>query len=188
MINNNRTVLEVFEGIIRLFLGLGIYTYKGWPTKKLTEFAIDITQKLLPISQFCQNYFVDQLFIYLCWKWHLIPSYVIDTVMSLVDATFNMFAKGCEMINNRSLNETKFIVIINLCQCRTVVPELLCVYGSRFNRLWWFQDGAPAHRLRLVKERLRELFGSRIVALNHDIEWPPISPCLTPSNYFYGDI
>lgn len=66
----------------------------------------------------------------------------------------------------------------------TVVPDLLRVYGNRFNRLWKFQDGAPAHRLRIVNERLRELFNNRIVALNHDIEWPPRSPNLTPCHYF----
>ena len=84
----------------------------------------------------------------------------------------------------RNLNGDVYLNMIN----ETIVPELLRVYGNRFNRLWWFQDGAPAHRLRIVKERLRELFGNRIVALNHDIEWPPRSPDLTPCDFFYGDI
>ncbi|KAF2352904.1 Protein of unknown function DUF4817 [Trinorchestia longiramus] len=65
-----------------------------------------------------------------------------------------------------------------------IVLELRHIYANRFNRLWWFQDGAPAHRLLVVKERLRELFGTRIVALSYDIEWPPRSPDLTPCDYF----
>ena len=33
-------------------------------------------------------------------------------------------------------------------------------------------------------ERLHELFGDHIVALNHDIEWPARSPNLTPCDFF----
>jgi len=57
-------------------------------------------------------------------------------------------------------------------------------YGDNFNDLWWFQDGAPAHRSRDVRRVLQERFEHRIVALNHDIEWPPRSPDLTPLDFF----
>jgi hypothetical protein len=46
------------------------------------------------------------------------------------------------------------------------------------------QDGAPAHRLIAVGDRLRELFGHRVIALHHQVEWPPRSPDLTPCNFF----
>ena len=56
--------------------------------------------------------------------------------------------------------------------------------NGRFQRLWWIQDGAPQHRRIIVTERLRQLFGERVVALNHAVEWPPRSPDLTPLDFF----
>ena len=57
------------------------------------------------------------------------------------------------------------------------------VNGS-FQRLWWAQDGAPAHRTAEVREWLTEFFSQRIIALNHPVEWPPRSPDLTPCDFF----
>ena len=42
-----------------------------------------------------------------------------------------------------------------------------------FSNLLW--NGAPAHRLLAVRERLPEAFDNCIVALQHKIEWPPRS-------------
>jgi hypothetical protein len=54
-----------------------------------------------------------------------------------------------------------------------------------FRGLWWAQDGAPAHRLIQVRDRLNEVFGNnRVVGLDHDVEWPPRSPDLTPCDFF----
>ena len=53
-----------------------------------------------------------------------------------------------------------------------------------FRRLWWVQDGAPAHRRIIVRDRLRELFNHRVIALNHHPEWPPRSPVLTSCDVF----
>lgn len=68
-------------------------------------------------------------------------------------------------------------------------PQLLNTFGGQFHnghfsRLWWFQDGAPAHRLNQVQEWLSEFFPNHIVALNRETEWPPRSPDLTPCDYF----
>ena len=57
------------------------------------------------------------------------------------------------------------------------------VNGS-FQRLWWAQDGAPAHRTTEVREWLTEFFSQRIIALNRPVEWPPRSPDLTPCDFF----
>ena len=69
-----------------------------------------------------------------------------------------------------------------------VVPQLELHFerqqGGVFRRLWWAQDGAPAHRLIAVRDRLRELFAHRVIALNHEVEWPPRSPDLTPCDFF----
>ena len=55
---------------------------------------------------------------------------------------------------------------------------------GRFERLWCVQEGAPAHRRQIVSDRLEELFGEHIVALNRVVEWPPRSPDLTPLDFF----
>ena len=66
-----------------------------------------------------------------------------------------------------------------------IIPELRRINGDQFGRrIWWLQDGAPAHRPLIIRERLHELFGDHIVALNHDIEWPARSPNLTPCDFF----
>ena len=65
-----------------------------------------------------------------------------------------------------------------------IIPELRRIYGDQFGRIWWFQDGAPAHRPLIVRERIHELFGDHIVALNHNIEWPARSPDLTQCDFF----
>ena len=40
-----------------------------------------------------------------------------------------------------------------------------------FRGLWWAHDGAPAHRLLEVKDRLKETFGeNRVVGFGHNVE------------------
>ena len=68
-----------------------------------------------------------------------------------------------------------------------VIPKLQQLFqgqaGGAFRNLWWVQDGAPAHRLVAVRERLRELFGG-VIALYRNVESPPRSPDLTPCDFF----
>ena len=79
-----------------------------------------------------------------------------------------------------NLNGDRYLNLIT----ERIIPELLQIYPNRFNRLWWIQDGAPAHRGRAVQELLHDNFNDRIIALNHPIEWPPRSPDLTPCDFF----
>ena len=69
-----------------------------------------------------------------------------------------------------------------------IIPQLRQHYRVQargaFRHLWWLQDGAPAYRLVAVQEHLRQLFGNRVIALGHNVEWPPRSPDLTPCNFF----
>ena len=69
-----------------------------------------------------------------------------------------------------------------------VKPLLAVKYGQRINGVipscWWFQDGAPPHRLVAVRTRLQQLFPNRVCALGHNPEWPPRSPDLTPCDFF----
>ena len=54
-----------------------------------------------------------------------------------------------------------------------------------FRGPWWAQDGAPAHRLLQVRDRLNEVFGNdRVIGLGHNVEWPARSPDLTPCDFF----
>ena len=55
-----------------------------------------------------------------------------------------------------------------------------CATKGCVQTLWWAQDGAPpAHRQVAVRNRLAEVFGNQVIAVYHDVEWPPRSPDLT---------
>ncbi|KAF2350323.1 hypothetical protein FHG87_018919 [Trinorchestia longiramus] len=81
---------------------------------------------------------------------------------------------------NSNLNALEYLDLIN----NWIVPRLQETHGNRINRTWWIEDGAPAHRTVAVREKLNELFGNRIFALNHRIEWPPRLPDLMPCDFF----
>ena len=84
----------------------------------------------------------------------------------------------------RNLNGIGYLQILN----KQVIPEVIENFPRQrrgvFRRLWWAQDGAPAHRLIAVRNRLAEVFGHRVIAINHDVEWPPRSPDLTCCDFF----
>lgn len=76
----------------------------------------------------------------------------------------------------RNVNGRNYLNMIN----DQLVPQLQQHFDRQldgvFRFLWWAHDGAPAHRLIAVRDRLRELFGNRVIALHHNVEWPPRSP------------
>ena len=68
-------------------------------------------------------------------------------------------------------------------------PQLADAFGDQLvnghsSRLWWAQDGAPPHRSHEVRNWLAELFRHHVISLYYDVEWPPLSPDLTPCDYF----
>ena len=83
-----------------------------------------------------------------------------------------------------NMNGNGYLQILN----EHVIPELMENFPVQqrgvFRRLWWAQDGAPAHRLVAVRNRLAEVFGHRVIALYHDVEWPSRSPDLTCCDFF----
>ena len=85
---------------------------------------------------------------------------------------------------NGNVNGTNYLYMIN----NDVLPQLQEHFEQQirgvFRNLWWAQDCAPAHRSIAVGERLRGLFGNRVIALDHNVEWPPRSPDLTPCDFF----
>ena len=83
-----------------------------------------------------------------------------------------------------NMNGNGYLQILN----EHVIPELMENFPVQqrgvFRRLWWAHDGTPAHRLVAVRNRLAEVFGHRVIALYHDVEWPPRSPDLTCCDFF----
>ena len=43
--------------------------------------------------------------------------------------------------------------------------------NGEFPRLWWSQDGAPAHRTHLVRDRLEQLFPRRVIGIGRSPSW-----------------
>lgn len=84
----------------------------------------------------------------------------------------------------RNITGRTYLDMIN----QDIIPALLPVYGlineNQIANIWWAQDGAPAHRKREVIQRLDALFQNNLIALGHQIEWPPRSPDLTPMDFF----
>ena len=84
---------------------------------------------------------------------------------------------------NRNVNGRTYIEMLE----GTAFPAIRRIYqrfDDVFDGIWWFQDGAPAHRSLAVRNVLRQKFQNRVVALHHDVEWPPRSPDLTPCDFF----
>lgn len=85
----------------------------------------------------------------------------------------------------RNVNGQAYLQMIN----DHVVPQMEVHFereqNGTFRYLWWAQDGAPAHRLIAVRNRLGELFQERVIALYRPVEWPPRSPDLTPCDFFF---
>ena len=55
---------------------------------------------------------------------------------------------------------------------------------DHFRRLWWAQDGAPAHTALQVRELLNEMFQNCVIAIHHQTEWPARSPDLSACDFF----
>ena len=80
-----------------------------------------------------------------------------------------------------NLNGNAYLQMLN----EEIIPRLFELYGDRVDHLWWMQDGAPCHRTYVIRNRVREVFGNRIIGLGHAVEWPPRSPDLTPCYFFF---
>ena len=80
-----------------------------------------------------------------------------------------------------NLNGNAYLQMLN----EEIIPRLFELYGNRVDHLWWMQDEAPCYRTNVIRNRLREVFGNRIIGLGHTAEWPPRSPDLTPCDFFF---
>lgn len=61
---------------------------------------------------------------------------------------------------------------------RATIPE------EQFNRVWFQQDGCPAHNSREVEIFLRSIFGNRIISNTGPVHWPARSPDITPLDFY----
>lgn len=65
-----------------------------------------------------------------------------------------------------------------------LVPGLKTLYPNEMQKLYFQQDGAPAHYSLSVREYLSTQFNGRVIGRRGTIEWPPRSPDLTPLDFF----
>ena len=57
------------------------------------------------------------------------------------------------------------------------IEQLNTLEHGTLNRMWWQQDGAPAHKTKKVKKLLAEKFGNRQFALGNTAGAPQHAPC-----------
>ncbi|XP_039282917.1 uncharacterized protein LOC120351044 [Nilaparvata lugens] len=50
--------------------------------------------------------------------------------------------------------------------------------------IWFQQDGATAHTVRISMDLLREMFPGRLISLRGDVKWPARSPDLSVCDFF----
>ena len=83
-----------------------------------------------------------------------------------------------------NVNGEAYLQMLNDQIVRALAEHYVLQANGTFLRVWWAQDGTPAHRRIVVMERLQQLFLDRIISLGRDHEWPPKSPDLTPLEFF----
>lgn len=83
-----------------------------------------------------------------------------------------------------NLNAVKYL---RLLQTR-VLPTITALPDINMDRIWFQQDGCPAHNAHQVRVFLENTFPERIIAGFGTIRWPPRSPDLSPNDFFYGVI
>jgi len=83
-----------------------------------------------------------------------------------------------------NLNATNYLYFL-----QNDLPDLLRPVGNQVLRIMWFQqNGAPAHKARIVKTYLSRRFPNRWINIGNEIhEFPPTSPDLTLLDFFLWD-
>ena len=77
----------------------------------------------------------------------------------------------------------KWRLLSQIVNEKEIIPELQAVSADRSDRIWWQQDGDPAHRNHTVKEYLLGTFHLGIIRVGYDSERLPRSLDLTPYNF-----
>ncbi len=67
---------------------------------------------------------------------------------------------------------------------RYAFPGLKSVHGDKFDKIYFQQDGAPAHYTNAVRTYLEDTFQNRVIGRRGTVEWSPRSPDLSPLDFF----
>jgi hypothetical protein len=67
-----------------------------------------------------------------------------------------------------------------------LAPAVECMMMNQERSLWFQQDGATCHTARESMACLRQLFPGQLISQYGDLLWPPRSPDLAASDFFYG--
>ncbi|KAI6651147.1 hypothetical protein LOD99_5498 [Oopsacas minuta] len=83
--------------------------------------------------------------------------------------------------NGRNVTVTKerYVKVLN-----EFWKEVESLYPSLLPKLWFQQDGAPAHTSLIAREWLKNHFGTRIISRLTPFEWAPHSPDLSPPDFY----
>lgn len=87
---------------------------------------------------------------------------------------------------NESLNSERYLVLLQ----NEIIPALYNLFPNEnhperlADRVWFQQDGAPAHFGLVVRQYLNNIFPNRWIGRRGFIEWPPRSPDLTPLDFY----
>ena len=83
--------------------------------------------------------------------------------------------------NHKAVTITKerYVQVLDL-----ILQQLKILYPSLLTHFWFQQDGASSHTSYFSRDWLKEHFGSRVISLKTDFEWPPYSPDLSPPDFY----
>ena len=79
-------------------------------------------------------------------------------------------------------------VSVNTERYKKVIDDIISNLSAReLKKYYWQQDGASCHTSKASMEKLRGIFGNRIISQKAEIEWPAKSPDLNPLDFaFWG--
>ena len=79
-------------------------------------------------------------------------------------------------------------VTVNGERYRAMLNEFLFakIEEHDMDDIWFQQDGATCHTANVTIDLLRTVFENRIISRKSDVNWPPRSCDLTPTDYLKG--
>ena len=78
-----------------------------------------------------------------------------------------------------TVNATRYITVLD-----SFWRELETFPGVQTRKQWLQQDGATPHTANIAMDWLREHFGDRFISRRHSPEWAPVSPDLSPPDFY----
>lgn len=75
-------------------------------------------------------------------------------------------------------------VTVNAARYQEMIEKFVGPQLKDMPKMWWQQDGAPAHTAKETMKILKQFFGDRLLSKNAEIEWPARSPDLTAPDFF----